>query len=104
MFKKIKIDFFFNAKVYTVLSMFIFLFSTVAFAQERKVTGVVKDSKNIPLPSVNVLLKGTGNTTMTDADGNFTINVEGVNSQLEFTSIGYKTILNDVGNSTNLEI
>lgn len=104
MFKKIKIDFFFNAKTYTVLSMFIFLFSTVAFAQDRKISGVVKDSKNIPLPSVNVLLKGTANTTMTDLDGNFTIAVQDENSQLEFTSVGYKTILSKVGYSTNLEI
>jgi len=104
MFKQIKIDFFFNTKLVTVLSMFIFLFSTAAFSQEQEVTGVVKDSKDIPLPGVNVLVKTTGKGTMTDADGKFTIKVQDENSELEFTYVGYKTMLQKIGNSATLEI
>lgn len=104
MVNKIKNDFFINTKLMMVFSMFIFLFSNAAFAQDQKVSGVVKDSKNVPIPGVNVLLKGTGIGTISDMDGKFTIKVENQNSELEFSSVGYKTLSQKVGNSSTLGI
>lgn len=104
MLKKIKNNFRINTRLHMVLCMFIFLFSQVIFAQEKKITGVVVDSKSMPIPGVNVLVKSTGANAVTDIDGNFDIKVEDQNSELEFSSIGFKTLKQKVGNSSTLQI
>ncbi len=55
---------------------------------ERKVTGTVKDLKGLPVPGVNILIKGTKKGTSTDTDGRYAINGWD-NSILVFTCIGY---------------
>jgi hypothetical protein len=42
-----------------------------SYAQERVVTGTVKDQSGAVIPGVNVLIKGTSTGTTTDVDGNF---------------------------------
>lgn len=65
--------------------------ANVAITQQaRKVTGSVTDVKGEPLLGVNVVVKGTTNGTITDLDGNFTLEVE-PNSILEISYIGYIT-------------
>ena len=61
----------------------------VAFAQTA--TGVVKDKAGEPMIGVNVLVKGTTNGTITDFDGNFTINDCPSNATLVVSYIGYLT-------------
>ena len=41
---------------------------------ERKVTGTVKDSKGLPVPGVNILVKGTKKGASTDTDGKYAVN------------------------------
>ena len=41
--------------------------------QEIQINGVVKDANNMPIPGVNVMIKGTNTYTQTDFDGNYTI-------------------------------
>lgn len=55
------------------------------------VTGKVVDKDNLPLPGVNVVLKGTSVGTTTDADGNYSLTLPDseVNSTLVFSFIGY---------------
>jgi len=55
---------------------------------ERKVTGTIKDPKGLPVPGVNILVKGTKKGASTDADGKYTINGWD-NSILVITCIGY---------------
>ena len=62
-----------------------------ALAQERKVSGSVKDEQGGSLPGVNVIIKGTPNGTVTDESGNFSLNVPGPESVLVFSFIGYTT-------------
>ena len=59
--------------------------------QGKKVTGVVVDGSGIPVIGANVVVKGTTNGTITDFDGNYTI--EGVPSDaiLQVSYIGYLT-------------
>ncbi|MFL9845290.1 SusC/RagA family TonB-linked outer membrane protein [Flavobacterium rhizosphaerae] len=59
----------------------------VLFAQT--ISGTVTD-KSGPLPSVNVTVKGSTAGTVTDFDGNYTINA-GPNDVLVFSFIGYTT-------------
>lgn len=48
-------------------------------------------SDNTPLPGVNVLVKGTGTGTVTDVEGQYSLNVPNENDTLVFSSIGYIT-------------
>jgi TonB-linked SusC/RagA family outer membrane protein len=66
------------------------LFSASALAQERTVTGTVRDATdNSPLPGVYVLIQGRTAGTTTDADGNYSIAVPGDETVLFFSFIGY---------------
>ena len=55
------------------------------------VAGTVVDENSQPIPGVNVIEKGTTNGTTTDANGKFSLNVQGENSVLAFSFIGYTT-------------
>jgi len=56
--------------------------------QNRKVTGSVKDTTGEPLLGVNVVEQGTTNGTITDLDGNFSLDVAD-NATIVFSYIGY---------------
>ena len=57
-------------------AMFVWLwtFPVNVFAQQITVRGNVKDVKGEPLIGVSVLISGTSLGTITDVDGNFTLN------------------------------
>lgn len=59
--------------------------------QQTKITvqGKVVDSKGEPLIGVSVTVKGTTNGTLTDIDGNYTINTTS-DATLTFSYVGYK--------------
>ena len=52
-----------------------------------QVKGKVLDGESLPLPGVNVMVKGTTIGTTTDFDGNYSIAIPETSSQLEFTYI-----------------
>lgn len=56
----------------------------------EKITGTVKDTRGEALLGVNVIVQGTTNGTVTDLDGNFSLEVE-PNATLVFSYIGYIT-------------
>lgn len=67
------------------------LLSYTAFGQNG-LTGQVIDSNNMPLPGVSVVIKGTTVGTITDFDGNYSLNTELSDSKvLVFSYIGFKT-------------
>ena len=68
----------------------------------KKVTGTVVDAAGIPVIGANVMVKGTTNGTITDMNGNFTLDVpEG--SVLEISYIGYLT-QTVKANSSNISV
>lgn len=72
--------------------MFVFVFfMQFAFAQEqtKSLSGTVTDQNNLPLPGVNIAVEGTTEGTVTNFDGEFTIEVE-VGQTLRFTSVGFQ--------------
>lgn len=73
-------------------------------AQERTITGTVKDEEGTPLPGVNVMVKGTTNGSVTDADGNFSLNVTGTGGTMVFTFVGLTTKEVPMGNSTTFDV
>ena len=66
------------------------LMGGVAFAQNRTATGVVSDTQG-PVPGVGIVVKGSSNGVITDADGSFRINNVPVGSTLVVSCIGYTT-------------
>ena len=58
--------------------------------QNRKITGTVVDQSGEPVIGANVLVKGSSNGTITDFDGNFSIDAK-VGATLEVSFIGYVT-------------
>lgn len=71
--------------------------------QARKVTGTVKDEKGETLLGVNIMVKGTSNGTITDLDGNFTLDVPN-GAVLVLTYIGYTPLEVPVGNQSTINI
>lgn len=59
-------------------------------AQDRTLTGVVKDENGQALPGVNVLLKGSNRGTSSDGSGTFKLTVPNAGT-LIFSSVGYAT-------------
>lgn len=72
---------------------------------EKQISGTVVSSEdNLPLPGVSILLKGTGKGTVTDIDGNFTLEVPDEGAVLTFSSIGFVTQEIAVGSQTTLNV
>lgn len=67
------------------------------------VTGKVVDKNGEPIIGANIVVKGTNNGTITDVDGNFTLQVPS-NAQLIFSFIGYITQDIVVGNQSTLNV
>ena len=57
---------------------------------QSKVSGVVTDGQNVPIPGVNVIVKGTSNGAATDFDGNFQLNAKS-GDVITFSFIGFVT-------------
>ena len=72
-------------------------------AQKHKVTGVVQDASGEPLIGVTVAVNGSSTGTVTDIDGNFSLDVPS-NATLTFSYVGYLSQKTVVGNQSSLNI
>lgn len=62
-----------------------------ALAQSRTVSGVVKDSETgEAIPGVNVLVKNTSTGTITDGDGNYSLDVRSNEDVIVFSFVGFE--------------
>ena len=80
------------------------LFFGVAFAQERTVTGVVKDEAGTPLPGASVLVKGTSHGVATDFDGKYSIKVPNDSAVLVFSQLGSASVEKVVGTAKVINV
>ncbi|TLX71942.1 TonB-dependent receptor [Labilibacter sediminis] len=60
-----------------------------AMAQNITITGNVKDDTDMGLPGASVLVKGTTSGTITDIDGNFSLEVSGEESVIIISFVGF---------------
>ncbi|GAA4831939.1 SusC/RagA family TonB-linked outer membrane protein [Algivirga pacifica] len=74
-----------------------------AWAQDRVVSGQVKEVSGAPLPGVNIRIDGTSTGTTTDFDGKFTLKV-GDDAVLVFSYVGYVSQKVIVGNKTTFNV
>ena len=81
------------------------LLCTAALAQDRKITGRITDGNdNSALPGANVVVKGTQVGVVTDANGQFSLNVAAGRDVLTISAIGYASQEVTIGNRTALTI
>lgn len=79
------------------------LFASMQLWSQRTVTGKLVDESGEPLIGVNVIESGTSNGTITDIDGNYSINVaEG--ATLDFSFIGYQSQSIAIGNQSVIDL
>ena len=77
----------------------------VASAQERVVSGKVRDQQsNAPMQGVSVKVKGASTGTSTNESGDFIIKVPSDSSILVFSYVGYLAYEAKVGTTTNFSI
>jgi TonB-linked SusC/RagA family outer membrane protein len=75
-----------------------------AFAQDRSVTGTVRDEQGQTLPGANILVKGTSTGVTTDANGQFTILAPSSGAILVISFIGYASQEIVLGNRSDIEV
>ena len=88
-----------------LLAAFFLFFAGSIYAntqQEKRVTGTVT-SEGEPLPGVSVQLKGASSGTITDIDGNYSIEAS-VNGTLVFRFVGMKTVEQPVNNRNVINV
>ncbi len=74
------------------------------YQQGIVVSGNVKDEDGIAMPGVNILEKGTSNGTVTDANGDYRLNVSSSNAILVFSFVGAETKEVTVGDKSEISV
>ncbi len=72
--------------------------------QQVEVTGTITDAETgEPLPGVNIMVEGTYRGTISDVDGDYSIEVS-PNASLVFSFVGYKTVTIPVGDQRVINV
>jgi TonB-linked SusC/RagA family outer membrane protein len=91
-------------KSYIMLFLMICSLASPAFAQQQISGKVTSAEDGLPLPGVSILIQGTSTGTVTDVDGNYTIEVPGTDAVLIFSFIGYQNKNLTAGNNSTLNV
>ncbi len=91
-----------RSKFKWIFTLLLALSMQFSFAQEKTVTGVVSDVTG-PLPSANVVVKGTTRSTQTDVDGKYSIKAK-AGEVLVFSFVGMTDTSATVGSSNTINV
>ena len=87
-----------------ILTLLLVLVVQLSFAQEAQmITGTVVDDSGMPLPGVNVLIRGTSEGTQTNFDGKYNIMAR-PQDFLVFSYIGFETVEQRVGERPIIDV
>ena len=86
-----------------LLALLMMLIVQFSFAQQKSVNGTVVDEDGIPIPSVNVFIKGTSQGTQTNFDGEFTVEAS-PDQTIVFSYVGFVTQEILVGEQTTINV
>lgn len=79
-------------RTFWVCMFFVCVNLTHVFAQQKTITGTVKDQKGLPLPGVSIQVKNVPTAgTQSNADGKFSVKVSSGDPVLIFSFIGFVT-------------
>ncbi len=90
-------------RIKILLFVLSFMLGGTLFAQTI-VRGTISDAQGETLPGVNVFEVGTTNGTVTDINGDYSLQVAGTEAVLEFSYIGFETQTVTVGNQSTINI
>ncbi|MFT6808642.1 MAG: hypothetical protein ACJA01_001868, partial [Saprospiraceae bacterium] len=71
---------------------------------EKTISGTIVDTDGEPLIGVNILAKDTGNGTISDLDGTYSLSVPDDTEVLVFSYTGFQTQELEIGTSTTLNV
>ncbi len=91
-----------KTKINGILTLLLAFMVQMTFAQERSISGIVSDEMG-PISDIAVKVKGTSKGTVTDFDGNYTIDAK-TGDTLEFTHVSYGMVEKVVGTSNKIDI
>ena len=77
---------------------------SVALSAQVRVSGTVTDAQKEPVIGASVLERGTGTGTVTDMDGQFTLEVASEKSVLEISYVGMKTQTVSVAGKPSIQV
>jgi TonB-linked SusC/RagA family outer membrane protein len=83
--------------------LLVFIMSCFIGFSQQNITGTITDDAGVPLPGVNVVIKGTNTGTATDFDGNYAINASETDV-LVFSFVGFLDQEIQVGSNSNLNV
>ena len=87
-----------------LMSFLLFQMNMIAQQSDISVGGTVNDMNGVPFPSVTVQEEGTNNGVLTDFDGNFTIEVNSLQSVLVFSYVGMRTVRRTLDGNTIMNV
>ncbi len=85
------------------LLLLFLIFNSGFLWSQQTITGIVTAEDNEAVPGVSVLVQYTQRGTVTDIDGNYSINASPTDT-LVFSMIGYNAIKRGVGNQTAIDV
>ncbi|MCC8360641.1 SusC/RagA family TonB-linked outer membrane protein [Salinimicrobium sediminilitoris] len=82
-----------------------FFLPFISWAQQMEVSGtVISAEDNMPLPGVNIFVQGTSKGTVTDFDGNYSLENVEPGATLVFSYIGFETREEPVGGRSRIDV
>jgi len=88
-----------------LFSIFFIAFSMALFGQIRTIEGqILSGEDDLPLIGASVFIKGTTIGTISDVDGNYSIEIQSPNDILVFSFIGFQNQEIEVGQQSNINI
>ncbi|MBB2146929.1 SusC/RagA family TonB-linked outer membrane protein [Pedobacter sp. LMG 31464] len=77
---------------------------TTCFAQDKKISGRIADENGTVLPGVSVSIKNTKVATVTDGNGNFSLNIPATAQTLVITFLGMEEQQLAIGTKTSFNV
>ena len=82
----------------------LFVLTATSLIAQVKITGKVTEVSGDPIPGVNIVIKGTQSGTLTDVDGNYTLDDVPADAVLVFSYVGMLTEETEVGNRNEINM
>ena len=79
------------------------LFVSMGYSLEAQVSGTIVDATNVPMPGVNVVIKGTQTGTVSDVNGKYSIKAK-EGDTLVYSFVGYVSQSIGVGTSNTINV
>ncbi len=92
-----------KTKLRGILTLLLALVVQISFAQEKQISGTVKDANGMALPGVNISVVGTDSGTQTDFNGHYSLTVE-PGATLKFSFVGFADKTVKVGMQTTINV